>query len=321
MRRQAFIAGIGSAAAWPMLARGQQSGKIARVGDLWHAGNEQEEAPFLGPLRQGLNDLGYIEGKNIELLNRADEHYDRFDPLARELVQAKVDVIGASIPVAGNAAKHASTTIPVIVAYGAEYLIPELAHPGGNVTGLSAMLFTLAGKQLEILKLTIPNCLAVALLWNANTKFTQFRSHAQNAANALKISLHVVEVRSPTELDQAFSEISNAHDDAVLVHPDGLFTQQMERIAQLAIATRLPTVVWNGQMARAGAFMSYGADGPDLFRRAAEYIAKILKGANPADLPIEQPTKFQFVINLKTAQRLSLTIPPSVIARADEVIE
>jgi putative ABC transport system substrate-binding protein len=322
VKRRTFIAALGGAAAWPVAARAQQSGKIPRIGVLWHAGNEQEEAPFLGALRKGLNDLGYIEGKNIELLNRfADEHYDRFDPLARELVEAKVDVIVASVPGAGNAAKRATTTIPVVVAYGAEYLVQELAHPGGNLTGLSAMLFDLAGKQLEILKASIPNCSAVALLWNANTRFSQYRSRAQEGADALRVSLHVVEVRSPDELERAFSAIGNAHVDAVLLHPDALILVQGSRIAQLALAKGLPTIAWIGIMAEAGALLSYGADGPDLFRRAATYVDKILKGANPADLPVEQPTKFEFIINLKTAKALNLTIPPYVLATANKVIE
>jgi putative ABC transport system substrate-binding protein len=320
--RREFITALGGAAAWPLAARAQQSMTIPKVGVLWHAGNEQEEAPFLGALRRGLTSLGYIEGKNIELLNRfANEHYDRFDALAAELVEAKVDVIVASVSAAGNAAKRATSSIPVVVAYGAEYVVQELAHPGGNVTGLSTMLFTLAGKQLEILKGSIPSCSALALLWNGNTKFLQFKSHAQEAADALKISLHVVEIRSPDELEQAFSTIANTHANAVLIHPDGLLLQQRQRISQLAISAGLPTIGWIGLMTDAGVLMSYGADGPDLFRRAAEYIDKILKGANPADLPVEQPTKFQFVINLKTAQQIGLTIPPSVLARADEVIE
>ena len=164
------------------------------------------------------------------------------------------------------------------------------------------MLSDLAGKQLEILKSSIPNCSAVALLWNANTRFSQYRSRAQEGADALRVSLHVVEVRSPDELEQAFSTIGNAHVDAVLLHPDFLILVQGSRIAQLALAKGLPTIAWIGNMADAGALLSYGADGPDLFRRAATYVDKILKGANPADLPVEQPTKFEFIINLKNRQ-------------------
>jgi putative ABC transport system substrate-binding protein len=320
--RRAFIAGLGGAAAWPLVARAQQSGKIPRVGVLWHAGNEQEEAIYLGALQKGLNDLGYVEGKNIELVNRfADEHYDRFDALAAELVEAKVDVIVGSLPSAALAAKRASTTIPVVVAYGAEYLIRDLAHPGGNVTGLSSMLFDLAGKHLEILKDAIVNLSTVALLYNANLSISYYLSQAQKAAVSLQVSLDEVDVRSPDDLEQGFSAIAKAHADAVLLTPDGLFYQQRERIAQAALANRVPSIGWNAQFADAGMLMSYGADAPDLFRRAAIYLDKILKGVNPADLPVEQPTKFEFIINLKTAKALNLAVPPSVLARADKIIE
>jgi putative tryptophan/tyrosine transport system substrate-binding protein len=326
MRRREFIAGLGGAAAWPLVARAQQSGKISRVGVLWHAGNEQEEAIFLDALRKGLSDLGYAEGKNIELINRfADEHYDRFDRLAAELVDAKVAIIVASIPPAAFAAKRATTTIPVVLAYGGDFqaqgLAQSLAHPGGNVTGLSGMFTDLATKQLQILKDSIANLTAVAVLFNAKSTLSSFIAQAQSATGSLQISLHVVNVGSVDGLDQAFSTIANSHADAVLIPPDGLFFQQRERIAQLALANRVPTFAWTADIANAGVLMSYGADGPDLFRRTAGYVDKIFKGANPADLPIEQPTKFEFVINLKTAKAINVAIPPIVLARADKIIE
>ena len=322
MKRRTFIAGLGSAAAWPMVARGQQSGKIPRIGVLWHAGNEQEEAIYLGALRQGLKDVGYQEGRNIELLNRfADEHYDRFDALATELVEAKVDIIVCSIPGAALAAKRATTTIPVVIAYGAEYLIQNLAHPGENITGLSTMMFDIAGKHLEILRDSIANLSTVALLNNPNRRTSYYQLQAQQGAASLQVSLDEVDVRSPEDLEQGFSTIAKAHADAVLITPDGLFYQQRERIAQAALANRVPSIGWTGQLADAGLLMSYGADAPDLFRRTAIYVDKILKGVDPADLPVEQPTKFEFVVNLKTAKALRLTIPASVLARADKVIE
>jgi putative tryptophan/tyrosine transport system substrate-binding protein len=328
MRRRDFIAALFSAAAWPLAAHAQQSGKIPRIGVLWHAGNEQEEAIFLGALRKGLDDLGYVEGKNIELKNRfADEHYDRFDALAAELVEAKVDIIVASITSAALRAKRL-TTIPIVVAYGNNFvefgLAQSLAHPGGNVTGLSAVFVDLAAKHLELLNDSIAKLSAVTLLANATT--TQlyrgaYISELQKAADALHVSLHVVQVSSPDELEQAISSAANAHSNAVLIQPDGLFFQQRKRIAELAMTKGLATIGWTVEIADAGALMSYGADAPDLFRRAATYVDKILKGTNPADLPIEQPTKLQLVINLKTAKSINMTIPSTVLFRADKVIE
>ena len=327
MQRREFITFLsGAAVAWPLAASAQQITKVPRIGVLWHAGNEQEEAMNLGALRKGLNVLGYVEGKNIELMNRfADEHYDRFDGLVAELVEAKVDIIVASVQLAAVSAKRAATKIPVVLAYGGDFiaggLAQSLAHPGGNVTGLSGVFIDLAAKYLEILKDSIANLSVVALLFNAKMNWRAFISEVQNAADSLRISLHVVEVGSPDQLREGFSAIVNSHAQAVLLTPDGLFYQQRKLIADLAIANGVPTIGWMGEVAEAGALMSYGADTPDLFRRAATYVDKILKGADPANLPIEQPTKFEFIINLKTAKAIGLTIPPNVLARAEKVIE
>jgi putative tryptophan/tyrosine transport system substrate-binding protein len=327
MRRREFNMLLGGiAAAWPLRADAQQTAKIPRIGVLWHAGNEQEEAMNLGALRKGLNDLGYVEGKNIELINRfADEHYDRFDALATELVEAKVDIIFASLGLAAISAKRVTTKIPIVLAYGGDFvaagLAQSLAHPAGNVTGLTGVFVDLAAKYLEILKDTIANLSVVALLLNRRFNWRAFVSEVQNAADSLRVSLHVVEVGSPDELRGGFSAIVNSHAQAVLLTPDGMFYQQRKRIADLAIANVVPTIGWMGEVVEAGALMSYGADTPDLFRRAATYVDKILKGANPADLPIEQPTKFEFIINLKTAKAIGLTILPNMLARADKVIE
>jgi len=326
MKRRGFIALLGGAVAWPLTARAQQITKVPRVGVLWHAGNEQEEAPYLGALRKGLNELGYMEGKNIELINRfADEHYDRFDALAAELVEAKVDIIFASIGQAAISAKHATTKVPIVLANGGDYvtrgLAQSLAHPGWNVTGLSGVYVDLAGKHLEILKDTVANLSGVALLFNPTANWRPYISEVQNAAESLRISLHVVEVGSQDQLQEGFSTIANSHVQAVLLTPDGLFYQQRKRIADLALAGGIPTIGWTNEIADAGALMSYGADIADLFRRAATYVDKILKGASPADLPIEQPTKFKFIINLKTAKAIGLTIPPTLLVRADKLIE
>ena len=280
----------------------------------------------LGALRKGLNVLGYVEGKNIELMNRfADEHYDRFDALVAELVEAKVDTIVASLQLAAVSAKRATTKIPIVLAYGGDFvaagLAHSIAHPGGNVTGLSGVFIDLAAKYMEILKDTVSNLSVVALLVNPKVNWRAFVSEVQTAADSVRVSLHVVEVGSPDELRGAILAIVNSHAQAVLLMPDGLLYQQRKRIADLAIANGVPTIGWMGEVVEAGALMSYGADTPDLFRRAATYVDKILKGANPADLPIEQPTKFEFIINLKTAKAIGLTIPPNVLARAEKVIE
>jgi putative ABC transport system substrate-binding protein len=299
---------------------------MPRVGVLWHAGNEQEEAIYLGALRQGLNEAGYIEGKNIELLNRfADEHYDRFDRLVGELVDANADIIVASMPLAALAAKHATATIPVVLAYGSDYVAQGLAeslpHPGRNITGLSSLAADLVAKQLEILKDCIANLSTVGVLLNPNSSLLAEYVRQIQAADSLGISTRIAKLASPADIDQGVSAIADAHVDALLILPDGLFYQQRERIAQAALANHVPSIGSVEEFTDAGILMSYGANAPDLFRRAAGYIDKILKGARPAELPIEQPTKFEFIVNLKTAKALRLTIPASVLARADKVIE
>ena len=326
MRRRVVIALLGGAVVWTFAARAQQQTRISRIGVLWHGGNEQEEAMNLSALRKGLNELGYVDGKNIELINRfADEHYDRFDTLAAELVEAKVDIIFASVSGAAISAKRLTTNIPIVLAYGGDYvaggLAKSLAHPGGNVTGLSGVFVDLAAKHLEILKDTVANLSIVALLFNSTVNWRPYITEVQSAADSHGISLHVVKVGHPDQLQEGFSEIANSHAQAVLLTPDGMFWQQRTRIADLAIADGVPTVGWMGDIADAGALISYGADTPDLFRRAATYVDKILKGASPADLPIEQPTKFEFIINLKTAKAIGLTIPPTLLVRANKLIE
>jgi len=326
MRRRAFLGILGGAAIAFPLTTLAQTAKVPRVGVLWHAGNEQEEAIYLGAFRKGLNELGYVEGKNIELVNRfADEHYDRFEGLAAELVNAKVDVMVASIGYAAAAAKRITTTIPIVAAYGGDYvasgLAKSLSHPGGNVTGLSAIFEDLGGKQVEILKDCFGELSAVALLFNAASSLRAYISEVQKTADSLRVSLHVVEVQSPSHLDPGFSAIANSHAKAVMLTPDGMFYNERKRIAELSVAHSLPTIAWNLELAEAGALMSYGADARDLFRRAAGYVDKTFKGANPADMPIEQPTKLELVINLKTAKSINVTIPSTVLFRADKVIE
>jgi putative tryptophan/tyrosine transport system substrate-binding protein len=329
MRRREFIMLVGSAATWPFAARAQQTTKIARIGVLWLAGNEQQVAIFLGALRKGLNELGYVEGKNLELVNRfADYHYDRFDGLAAELVKAKVDVIVGSLSPAAIAAKRQTASIPIIfVASGDPIgmgLVDTLARPGGNVTGTSALATDLAAKSLELLKDCFSNLSAVGILANSTANASFLRSYVsavQAAAEILHVSVGVVGVRSPDELERGFSEMGNAHVDAVLLMPDGMFNDYRKHIAELALAHKLPAIGWSAELTEAGALMSYGTNTPDLFRHTAVYIDKVLKGTNPADIPVEQPVLFDFVVNLKTAKALGITIPPSLLVRADEVID
>jgi putative ABC transport system substrate-binding protein len=326
MRRRGVIALLGGALVWPFTARAQQQNRRPRIGVLWHGENEQDEATNLGALRKGLKELGYVEGKNIELINLfADEHYDRFDALTAQLVEAKVDIIFASMGRAAVGAERVTTKIPIVVAQANDYvalgLAQSLSRPGGNVTGFSTIHDDMAAKRLEILKDAVANLSIVALLYNSTFDWHQYVSEVQKAANSFGISLYVVKVSSTDQLQEGFSEIANCRAQAVVLEPDGLFWQQRKRIAELAIAGGLPTIGWMGDTTDAGVLFSYGADVPDLFRRAATYVAKILKGASPSDLPIEQPTKFEFIINLKTAKAIGLTIPPSLLVRADKLIE
>jgi putative ABC transport system substrate-binding protein len=328
MRRRQFIRLIGgAAAAWPLAARAQQATKIPRIGVLWHAGNEQQEAMFLGALRKGLNELGYFEGKNIELVNRfADEHYDRFDGFAAELVKANVNVIVASVSPAAIAAKRQTASIPIIfVASGDPIgmgLVETLGRPGGNVTGTSHLGVDIADKNLEVLKDCFGNLSVVGILLNSNSPlFRSYTSAVRAAAEILHVTVHVIEVRSPDELERGFSESGNAHVHAVLLMPDGMFNNEKKRIAELALAHKLPVIAWSAELTEAGALMSYGANVVDLFRHTAVYIDKVLKGTNPADIPVEQPVRYDFVVNLRTAKALGLSIPPTVLARADKVIE
>jgi putative ABC transport system substrate-binding protein len=265
MKRRQFITLFGgAAAAWPLAARAQQTTKIARIGVLWHAGNEQQEATFLNALRKGLNELGYVEGKNIELVNRfADEHYDRFDGLAAELVKAKVDVVVGAISSAAIAAKRQTASIPIIfVASGDPIgmgLVDTLARPGGNVTGTSNLVVDMTAKSLELLKDCFSNLSAVGILANSNANAAFFRSYVsamQAAAEVLHVSVHVVGVRSPDEFERGFSEMGNAHVDALILMPDGMFNNDRKRIAELALADKLPAIGWSAELAEAGALMS-----------------------------------------------------------------
>jgi putative tryptophan/tyrosine transport system substrate-binding protein len=327
MKRREFLALLGGAAvAWPLQGRAQQSRKLPRIGVLWHAGNEVEEAKYLAALRQGFNDLGYVEGKTYVLENRfAAEKYERFNSLAAELVAAKVDVLVAITPEAALAAQHATATIPVVFAVvgnpvGAK-LVDSLARPGRNITGLSNVMIDLSGKRLELFKDAIPTLSHVILLVNPNAYRIQVATELhRSAAAALGLMVQEIATPDPNSIESAFSAIADRTSGLFIV-PDSMLFNERKHIAELALAHRLPSMAFNAEMVEAGLLMSYGASFLVQFRQVAVYVDKILKGAKPADLPVEQPVQFELIINSKTAKALHLDIPPSLLARADEVIE
>ncbi len=306
----------------------QQAAGIARIGFL---GNSPTA---LGHLRdafvQGLRDLGYVERRNLIIEYRfAEGKLDRFPALAAELVALKVEVIVAPPTPAAEAAKQATKTIPIVFAgVGdpvASGLVTSLARPGGNVTGLSGLSPELVGKCLEQLKQAVPGISRVAVLWHpggqSESVQKEMQKEAEVAARALAIRLQFVTAPGTAEFDRAFHDMTVARADAVTVLPSNMFNNERKRLVSLATKNRLPAVFQFREYVDAGGLMSYGASLADLNRRAATYVDKILKGAKPSDLPVEQPTKFELVININTAKALGLTIPQSVLLRADEVIQ
>jgi len=304
----------------------QESGKIPRVGFLGPR-SRADGAPFLDAFLQGLRELGWVEGQNIAIEYRfAEGRLDRLPDLAAEMVRLKVDVILAASTPPAVAAKNATRTIPIVMATSADPveggLVASLARPGGNVTGLSFMAPEVVGKELELLKQTVPKVRRVAVLWNpANPGHALVIRHVKIVARALGVQLQSLEARGPNEFEGAFAAMARERAGALLVVPDAVFGLHRGRLQDLAAKSRLPAMYGSREHTEAGGLMSYAVDLRDSFRRSATYVDKILKGAKPADLPIEQPTKFELVINLKTARAFGLTIPPSVLVRADHVIE
>src|SRR5713226_182314 len=304
----------------PLAVEAQQSTAIPRIGLL-------ADAPSWEPLRLGLRDLGYVEGKNIALEERSSQgRNERFSGLASELVRLNVNIIVTWGTPATLAAKQATTTIPIVMASAGDPvrsgLVSSLAHPGGNVTGLTVLGPGLAAKRLELLKEAVPNMSRVAFLWNPANPDQKFSFHeVQAGARALGVTFHSVEARSREELEQALAMMKQSRPSALLMTADGVHQRYIGRIVAFTSETRLPAMYQLKEAVDRGGLMSYGASLPDLGRRAAHYVDKILKGAKPADLPVEQPTKFELVINLKTAKALGLTIPQSLLLRADEVIQ
>jgi putative ABC transport system substrate-binding protein len=300
----------------------QQGGKVPRIGVLFIGGKNQ---PHLEAFKQGLRERGYTERKNIVLEYRYGEgKEDRLPELAAELVRLKVDVIVVTADVSAQAAQQATKTIPIVVTTGdpvAWGLADSLAKPGGNVTGLSVLLADLSGKRVEILRETFPKLTRLATLWNPTERVAApVFKETSAAAQALSLQLHSFEVQTPQDIEKAFVEIPKVRPNALLVILSPLVTLHSKRIVEMALKQHLPGMYPTRQFAEEGGLMAYGPLIGDLYRRAATYVDKILKGAKPADLPVEQPIKFEFVVNLKAAKQIGLTIPPNVLARADKVI-
>jgi putative tryptophan/tyrosine transport system substrate-binding protein len=322
MRRREFVASIGSAAAaWPLTARSQPA-RAYRIGIL----GSEDSPPWEG-LRQGLRDLGYIDGRNVTIEWRwAEGRPDRYPSLAIELVQQRVDVIVASATQAMLAAKQATTTIPIVMTqsfYPEKLgLVESLARPGGNVTGLTNFSQELIGKRLELLKDLAPTIARVAVIWNPTSPVESFGfQDVSAAATVVGIKIESVDVRNPEELSTALPSLRSNRPDALYPFGNPINVKSRKLIVDTAAQNQLPSIYEQRLFVVAGGLMSYAPSFTDMFRRAATYVDRILKGAQPADLPIERPTKFELVINMMTAKALGLTVPPSLLARADEVIE
>jgi len=312
----------------PHVAEAQQRDQIPRVGYL-SPGSTDDKVRLrrFEAFREGLGELGYAEGQNIAIESRwAEGNYDRYAVLAADLVRVKSNVIVAVGGAATQAVQQATRTIPIVMSTVLDpvgsRLVTSLARPGGNVTGLSIMAPDIVGKQLQLLREVMPSVSRVAVLWNpANPGSGAQLREAQAAGGTLKMQLQALEARVPQEIDRAFAAMTRERSGALLILADAIFTNQRQQIAELSLKRRLPSVYGVSGYAEAGGLMVYSVDPVDLERRAAIYVDKILKGAKPGDLPVEQPTKFELVINLKTAKALGLTVPHALLLRAAQVIQ
>ncbi len=330
LSRRAFVGSLAALAMSPTFmftlqsAYAQQPASPRRIGVL--LGGSSHEEKVQQAFRQGLLDAGYVEGRDVVIEWRsADGDYTRLPQMAADLVQSRVDVIVVRSTPAAEAAKRATSTIPIVLAIVADPIVTGLvasfSHPGGNVTGLSAMTEDLSAKRLQLLKEALPRLTRVAVLWNPDTAFHKgVIEQLKASAPSLSIKLKFVSAQTPEEFDAAFSAMKQARVQALYVIEDALFFTNRKTLVRLASNARLPIVYWIKEFAEDGGLMSYGASYADLMRRSAGYVDKILKGAKPGDLPIEQPTKFELVVNLKTARAFGITIPQSILVRADEVI-
>ena len=326
MRRREFIAALGAAAAWPVVARAQQ--KPVPVIGLLGIGLAAANTATMAALRQGLADTGYVEGNNVAIEYRwAEGHYDRLPALAADLVGRKVDVILSTGGITGTlAAKDATSLIPIVFISGDDPvergLVASLARPGGNLTGVSVLGVELMPKRLELLSEAVPLAKVIGMLVNPkNANAERMARDVQKAARQKGVQLHILKAGAENEINDAFAAIVDLQAGALIVGGDSLFTNQRDHLIALAARHAVPAIYDRREFTAAGGLLSYGPSVTGAMRQVGVYAGRILKGAQPADLPVEQPTTFELVVNLKTANALGLTIPPSILARADEVIE
>lgn len=327
-KRRRFLLSILGAAGLTATRTWAQQRRIARIGVLWHAGSPEEEAIWAAPMRQGFSDIGLVEGRDYELLETyAGERYERFRDNAERLVNERVDVIVAVTGPAAAAAQRATATLPVVF-----LLVPDpvgrklarsLSNPGGNLTGMSTVAVDLSAKRLEQIREAIPGLRRLGLVVNANDAPTSrsVTEHTRAAAQPLDIEVQTAEIRELTDLERAFAEMARSDIRAAVLMQDPLFFNQRKRVSDLGRKHRIATIVGNSAMVRDGCFMSYAPDFGGQFRRVGGYVDRILKGRSPAEIPIDEPTKLELVINLKVAAELGVTISPALLARVDEVIE
>jgi len=328
MKRRALLFAGSLSLAVPLRSFAHPSGKVWRIGFLSFPSRQSSlETGRYGAFLQGMRERGYMEGKNFVVEARyADGKGERLPAFAAELVQSRVDVIVTNGTAANHAARKATATVPIVMALSidpvGEGLAASLARPGGNLTGLSLVSIELSQKHVEILKTLVPALSRVAVLWNSGNPGHPAQMKAvESAAQTLGVRVLAFDGRTPDDIEKSFSEMTRGNTQAVLVLGDAFFTQQRRQIAELALKHALPSVSIPREFAEAGGLISYGADVKDNFRRAAAYVDRVLKGAKPGELPIEQPVRFDFVINLKTARALGLTVPQILLLRADRVIE
>jgi putative ABC transport system substrate-binding protein len=326
MRRREFVQlAAGTAMTWPLAARAQQ--KALPVIGFLDSASPGPDAPFLAAFHQGLSETGYVEGQNVAIEYRwAEGRYDRLPALAADLVGRQVDVIAADALPGARAAKNATTTIPIVFEVGADPvefgLVADLARPGGNLTGVGFLNVELMAKRLEVLSELVPQAGAFVLLVNpTNENAERVVRDGQDAARAKGVQLTILKAATENEIDTAFATLAQLRAGALLFSPDPFFTSRREQLVVLASRDAVPAIYVLREAVAAGGLISYGTSRTSVLRLLGIYAGKILKGAKPADLPVQQPTTFELVVNLKTAKALGLTVPPSILARADEVIE